>query len=201
MDEDTILRDLKAFFEVSSLRRIQRGHAQGLGSFDPRDTIAAHSHLVSWIAFLIALREGANADRAAVLGMMHDLPEARTGDHTHINKPYVIECESDVIADQARGLPTIFLERMNEYTVRESLESKIVKDADILAQLVLEVEYRSTGNRESERWIQSKTKERGLTTKTAKAMRQRIVDSLNTPEEIVPAVWWFDFGTYSKKKA
>ncbi len=40
---------------------------------------------------------------------------------------------------------------MNEYKVRESLESKVAKDADILDQIFILKEYALTGHKEAQR--------------------------------------------------
>jgi 5'-deoxynucleotidase YfbR-like HD superfamily hydrolase len=51
--------------------------------------VAEHSFRVGILAYVIAVQEGANADRAATLGLFHDLPETRTGDANSISKRYV----------------------------------------------------------------------------------------------------------------
>ena len=39
------------------------------------------------------------------VGLFHDFPEARTGDHNYVNKRYVISDEERALADQVRDLP------------------------------------------------------------------------------------------------
>ena len=51
-----------------------------LGGVRNGKSVAAHSYRVAVLAYVIAAREGANPERAATLGLFHDLPETRIGD-------------------------------------------------------------------------------------------------------------------------
>lgn len=142
-------------FEISSLRQIQRSHAQSLLHTHFTDTIAAHSHLVSVIAFFLA--EAANADRGKVLTMalFHDMSEARAGDQNWVHKRYVTVHEDEIMHDIDAALPrgNTLIPCLKEYEKRESVESKLVKDADIIAQMILIKEYASSGHKEAQRWL------------------------------------------------
>jgi len=142
-------------FEISSLRQIQRSHAQTLLHTHPTDTIAAHSHLVSVVAFFLG--EAAEADMAKLLTMaiFHDVAEARSGDQNWIHKRYVTVHEDEIMSDVKAVLPeeTSLIPCLNEYDERATLESKLVKDADIIAQLILVKEYASSGHAGAQRWL------------------------------------------------
>lgn len=142
-------------FEISTLRQIQRSHAQSLLHTHFTDTIAAHSHLVSVIAFFLG--ETAKADMAKILTMalFHDMTEARSGDQNWTHKRYVTVHEDEIMQDIEAVLPaeSRLIRSLKEYEKRESLEAKLVKDADIIAQLILVKEYASTGHAEAQRWL------------------------------------------------
>lgn len=142
-------------FEISSLRRIQRAHRQQLGHIDDSDNIASHSHLVSVVAYFIAKKEGANMEKVLKMAITHDVAESRTGDISWINKRYVKDFENEALED-AFG-ETAFKEIIllhQEYSKRETLEAKIVKDADRIAQIIVLKELvASHGNERAKLWL------------------------------------------------
>jgi putative hydrolase of HD superfamily len=72
---------------------------------DP-ESVAEHSMRVAQLAALLAVEEGANAERAAFLGLWHDSQETRTGDLPHTVRPYLVKPEPrDITADQTAKLP------------------------------------------------------------------------------------------------
>jgi putative hydrolase of HD superfamily len=76
-------------FEVGILKKIPRSGYQFLGTGG--ESIADHSFRVAIIAYLLAKREPeADAQKAVLMSLFHDLPEARTGDHNYVNKRYVV---------------------------------------------------------------------------------------------------------------
>lgn len=87
--------------------------------------------------------------------LMHDVVEARSGDHNWIHKRYVKVFEDEIIADQSRGLSsgdelTVLRTRYRERTTHEA---KIAKDADLLDQLLLLKEYEHGDNKEAAKWL------------------------------------------------
>jgi putative hydrolase of HD superfamily len=129
----SINRDIELLYEIGSLRNVPRGWRQHLGMDCASDL--EHTMRVVFLALMIGRREG-NVDEAKILKMalVHDLPETRVSDHSYVQKVYVTNIDEDGAARdmfQDTCLPD-YLEIFREFERRESLEAKIVKDADNL---------------------------------------------------------------------
>ena len=137
--------------------------------------LADHHFRVFWIAMTIAAHEGdVDTGKIAKLAMVHDIAESRAGDVDYLARQYVVRNEELAIQDMLKGtgLEKEFYELWQEYEERESLESKIVKDADNLDVDFELAEQAAGGNALQELWqdnrnFVSKSK---LYTETAKQL-------------------------------
>jgi putative hydrolase of HD superfamily len=140
-DARTIIDVLQALDPLTSLRRtgyVIRGVAEA-------ETIAAHSFGVALVAmfFVDELRsEGADVDGERVLRMalLHDAPEAMTGDvPMPFKTPGLEQALYDVEAKiTTEELPPEYAELWREAERGESMEARIVKAADKV-QLMIKV--------------------------------------------------------------
>ncbi len=180
------LKGLSNFlFEIGTLRKLPRAHRQTLLTEDVTDNISSHKFRVTWIGWFLAQLEKANPYKVVMMCLLHDIPETRSNDQNWVHKRYVKVFEDEIIAEQLQDIPgdkelqTIF----KEYEERETLESKVAKDADIIDQILLLKEHMHTGNKEAESWLhlddfQSKSAQyKGLHTKSAKKLAQEIATS------------------------
>lgn len=126
-------RDVEFLYEMGSIRLIprvwRRFFAPGMAN------LTEHHFRVSWIAMVIASHEGpCDTGKIAKLALVHDIAESRTGDVDHVSRLYTERNEELGIKDMlgGTGIEKEFLELWEEYELRESIESKIVKDADNL---------------------------------------------------------------------
>lgn len=144
-------------FELGSARRILRSHKQFIGTSD--DSISDHTFRVVFISLLIAQNiKNVNVEKILKMALIHDLPEIRTGDLNPVNKFYVSVNEVLAFKDQVFGLDflgTELLTIFEEYLDRKSVESNIVKDADLIDQIALQVEYSERGVKNVELWSDS----------------------------------------------
>lgn len=188
-------RIVQHFFEIGSLRKIVRSHRQTILMDDLSDNIAAHSYRVTMIGWMLADLEGADSSKVIKLCLLHDIPEARSGDQNWVHKHYVKVYEEEIIKDQLKGLPNKEeLEALyEEYEKRESLESKVAKDADLLDQTLLLKEHEQLGNREATRWLASPDRYTLLSTDVAKRLHKEIVDAEN------PGDWWYKSYSSSRR--
>lgn len=138
---------------------------------------------VVWIALVIAARESKKVDTDKIIKMAiaHDIAESRTGDVDHISRQYVERHEQEALADMFAGtsLEDEFTQLLDEYEKRESIESKIVKDADNL-DVDLELrEQQSQGHHMAETLYKQRqfVGANKLYTKTAAAMHAEIYSS------------------------
>lgn len=183
------------FFEVGTMRRIQRMHRQTLLVEDSSDTIASHSYRVTLIGWHLAKLAGADPYKVVMMCLTHDLGEIRSNDHNWVHKRYVKIFEEEITKDQLGTLPfDDLLHIATEYEERASLESKLAKDADIIDQILLLREYQWQGSVEAEIWLNGKRADKN----------SRPLDRLTTPEARAlgealyarnPSEWWKDLWT------
>lgn len=186
-------------YEVGSMRKIARAHRQSLLTDDLSDNIASHSYRVTWIGYLLAKMEKADANKVLLMCLAHDTAETRSGDQNWVHKKYVKVFEEEIIKDQLENLPgeSELKILMNEYSERTSKESKIAKDADLLDQILLVKEYAMTGNSEALRWQKSGGKKGNthfnlLSTTSAKKLAHEI-------EKQNPSDWWQNIWTEKRR--
>lgn len=186
-------------YEAGQLKMQPRAGWLLAGIRDP-ESVAAHSFRVGVIAYLIAVLEGADADRAAALGLFHDLPETRIGDVPSVGRPYVRTAAAEaVIADQVGGLPdelarhisALIAEHEGAKTPAGTLEARCSRDADKLDCLLQAREYQVQGNQQVQPWIDSMVA--AVTTETGKRLAAAAL-------EVPPGSWWADFAANFGKK-
>jgi putative hydrolase of HD superfamily len=179
-------------YEAGQLKKLPRAGWLLTGITSP-ESVADHSFRVAVLAYVIAVQEGANPDRAAALGLFHDFPETRTGDVPSVGRPYVRTADPNkVIADQAAALPAalaahitaLIAEHESAKTPDATLESRCSRDADKLECLMQAREYQAQGNQLVQPWIDSMVA--AITTGTGKALAK-------TAQDLSPSVWWDEF--------
>ena len=89
--EDRLLR---WSLEAGALKRLKRTGWWCSGIKDP-ESVAEHSFRMSLLAAYIASEEGADPCKAGMLGLSHDLPEARIGDAHAVVKRYWTDLAQD----------------------------------------------------------------------------------------------------------
>lgn len=163
------------FFEIATLRRLTRSHRQMIEEVS--DNISDHSFRVAIIGMVLANLEQCDEDRVLKMCLFHDVVEARTGDANFINQQYVDLHEDEARKDQMEGLPikSEVLELLKGYERRESKESIVAKDADLLDQIILQQEYFYKDEKNGKIW-QNHT-ERSLKTESAKKLARKIRES------------------------
>ena len=176
-------------YEVGTLRKIPRIHSQALFVEDASDNIATHSYRTALIGYVLAKKEGVDPNKVTTMCLLHDLDETRSNDHNWIHKRYVKVFGEEILNEQLGTLPfEDFEEVVKEYEKRESKESIVAKDADILDQLLLLREYEMQGNKEAERWLYGSDKKEMLQIKKLK------LDSSKRLGEAIyaqaPSNWW-----------
>ena len=164
-------RDVELLFEVGCMRHIPRTWREFGGI--PFANLAEHTMRIAWIAMLIAQSEGGDVGKIVRMALVHDLGETRTGDVNYVTRLYVKRDEALAVSDT---LASTSLEKdmkalWEEVEAKETLEAKIVKDADNLDCDLEFKEQASNGMTWNEdiREIRLKVRER-LFTETAKQL-------------------------------
>jgi len=169
--------------------QMPRSHKRSLGT--TFDTVASHSFHVAIIAYCIARMEKLSHEDATMamsMGLLHDLPEARTGDMDFISKNYNKVNEELAIADQFAGIDfgEDLKKVVDEYEDRKSLISKCTKDADMIEQMYQEWVLSWQGNKLAKDWFDGDFINRVpyLFTESGKSLILEMKDS-------DPNKWWW----------
>lgn len=186
-------------YEAGQLKLLPRAGWLLAGIQHP-ESVAEHSFRVGVLAYVLAVLEGANPDRAAALGLFHDLPETRIGDVPSVGRPYVTTtAPQQVAAEQVADLPEqlaahirdLIDEHEGAKTPAATLEARCSRDADKLDCLLQAREYQAQGNQLMQPWIDSMIA--AVSTATGKQLAA-------AAQELSPAAWWADFAANFGKK-
>lgn len=168
----------KYLHELGQLKRVQRSGWWLAGIRSP-ESVADHTFRTAAIAYFLALMEGANPERAAVIALFHDSAETRLNDLHRLGKQYVewSEAEERVHRDQTSGLPRDVRERLaglfKDYHSQGTPESRIARDADRLECLIQAREYQEEGYAATDEWIDRSQGE--LRTPSAKRLADAVL--------------------------
>ena len=172
-------RDLEFLYEVGSLRYLQRGWRQHFGK--DVSNILEHTMRVVFLALMIAEKEGqGDTKKIMQMALVHDLAETRCTDLSYVQKVYV-DANEDMSADHLFQETSVshFREVLAEYEKRESIEAKIVKDADNLEVDIEIKELAQQGSQLPKKWEDNRrmVRDEKLYTETAKKMWDEIQES------------------------
>ena len=177
-------RIIDFLFELGMLKSTPRSGWQFLGSGG--ESVADHVFRTAMVAFVLARLDGAiDADRVLRMALVHDLPEARTGDLNYMNQKYVRADEESASKDLTAGLPFAaeLDELLVEFREESTAESRLVHDADQLELLLQLKQEQDIGNPQAEDWVPHVL--RRLHTATARDLAESILRRNS-------ADWWFD---------
>ncbi len=177
-------RIVEFLFEVGMLKRTPRSGWQFLDGGS--ETVAEHVFRTTVLTFVLARMDGkVNADRTLRLALVHDFPEARTGDLNYVNQKYVVADEAQAAADMGHGLPfgEELVDLIAEYRDEVTAEAILAHDADQLEMLLELKERLDSGCEDAGNWIPFTL--RRLRTDVAKALGRKIIEGNASS-------WWFD---------
>ena len=170
-------------FEVGMLCKTPRSGYQFLGS--GRESVAEHVLRTVFIGYALCKVNPA-LDELRVLKMcvLHDLPEARTGDMNYVNKKYVKVDEEKAVRELTESLffGDDIRQAIAEFNAKETMEAQIARDADQIALILQLKEYGDLGNKYSDEWIEYALQR--LSTEEGKTLAARIIQTDSSH-------WWF----------
>ena len=170
-------------FEAGMLSKTPRSGYQFLGS--GRESVAEHILRTVFIGYaLCKLNPSLNELRVLKMCILHDLPEARTGDMNYVNKKYVEVNEAKAVRELTEGLffGGDIRQAIDEFNARETREAKTARDADQIALILQLKECGDLGNKYSDEWIQYALQR--LVTEEGKVLAARIIQTDSSH-------WWF----------
>lgn len=145
--------DINFLFEIGSLRNVQRGWRQHLGT----DCANVHDHTIRviWLALIISRMEGAGDENKILrMALVHDISETRISDLSYVQKVYLKPDDESAVRDSLADtiLSDFFTGDFLEYERRNCIEAKIVKDADNLEVDFELKELEERGSKLPEKW-------------------------------------------------
>jgi putative hydrolase of HD superfamily len=172
-------RDIDFLYEIGSLRNVPRGWRQHLG-FDVASDLE-HTYRLVWLALLISRMEKTGDENIIIkMALVHDVAETRTSDHSYVQKVYV-KADEDKAADDMFANTTLkdFRTVLAQYEKRDSIEAKIVKDADNLDVDLELKEIAEQGSKLPEKWTKERRmiRDEKLYTESAKKLWDQIQTS------------------------
>ncbi len=133
MDKMSLQRDVEFLYEIGALRFIPRQWQRFLNA--DFANLAEHHFRVIWLALIVAKYEKADVNKVLKMALVHDITESRTGDADYLSRQYIERNEELGLKDMLAKTSlekSEFLDLWREYDALESVEAKIVKDADNL---------------------------------------------------------------------
>ncbi|WP_127354105.1 HD domain-containing protein [Actinacidiphila soli] len=145
--------------EMGALKRSKRTGWWIAGIKDP-ETIAEHSWRTAVIGAVLAMMEGADPAKVALLATFHDTQETRIGDIPWIGRRYITAASNETVtADQVADAHPSVADGINaivhEYENSDSLEVLVAHDADKLDCMLQGLEYLQQGYSAAQEWVDS----------------------------------------------
>lgn len=170
-------------FEVGMLCKTPRSGYQFLGS--GRESVAEHVLRTVFIGYaLCKINPALDELRVLKMCVLHDLPEARTGDMNYVNKKYVKVDEEKAVRELTESLffGDDIRQAITEFNAKETREAQTARDADQIALILQLKEYGDLGNKYSDEWIEYALQR--LSTEEGKKLAARIIQTDSSH-------WWF----------
>lgn len=139
-------------YEAAVVKRMQRTGWQILG--DNEEGVGEHTFMTCVIAYFLAKQLKANLESVLTMAVFHDFHEARTGDLDKIATFYMTRDQDKANRDIFEGVDDELLAILTEYEKRESLEARIVYEANVIAFLVELKLLVEKGNTHAREWLE-----------------------------------------------
>lgn len=185
MESNQDLSNISNFlYEVGILSKTPRSGFSFLGSGE--QSVAEHINRVCYVGYCLAKMNGTvDSGKVVQMCLFHDVSESRISDLNYVHQKYTERLEEKAHQDLADSLPfgREVKDLLDEYEMRESPESLLVKDADNIEWILSLKEQQDIGNERAKHWVESALKR--LKTAEGKALAAMIVT-------IESDKWWFD---------
>ena len=164
MDKKQLKNITNLIYEAGAVKRMRRTGWMILGDND--EGVGEHSFMTCVIAYLLAKQINADPsttlrasmETVLVMSVFHDFHEARTGDLDKIAKFYMTRDQDKANRDIFKGIDDELLKTLDIYEQKQTLEARIVFEANVIAfavELKLLIEK---GNVRAQEWLDANTK-------------------------------------------
>ena len=147
-------------YEAAVVKRLKRTGWQILG--DNEEGVGEHTFMTCVIAYFLAkeisrsragLEHGINMETVLTMAVFHDFHEARTGDLDKLAKFYMTRDQDRANRDIFQGVDDELLSTLEAYEKKQTLEAKIVYEANVIAFLVELKLLIEKGNTHAKEWL------------------------------------------------
>lgn len=170
-------------YEASVVKRLARTGWQIFG--DNEEGVGEHSFITAVIAYFLAREiqpsKKVNMEHVLLMSIFHDFHEGRTGELDKIAKFYTTRYERKANVDIFGENDPALLKLLDEYEDKQSLEAKIVYEANVIAFSVEVKLLLEKGNTHAKEWLDANNKRLRLPESVALARSLTATDSHN---------WW-----------
>ena len=156
MDKKQLKNITNLVFEAAVVKRMKRTGWMILGDND--EGVGEHSFMTCVIAYFLANQLKANLEKVLVMSVFHDFHEARTGDLDKIAKFYMTRDQDKANRDIFKDVDDELLKTLDVYEQKQTLEARIVYEANVIAfavELKLLIEK---GNVHAKEWMDANLK-------------------------------------------
>ena len=163
-------------FEIRILKDIIRSGYPFLGT--GRESIAEHTFTAAFVCFVMArMEEGIDRERLISMALVHDIPEARTGDLNYVQKKYATADEEKAVADLTRDLPfgEDIRSLIQEFNEGKTREAQLVRDADQISFIMELKKLKDNGAKPPEDWLPAVSGR--LKTELGKSIAQSLLET------------------------
>lgn len=143
---------IDVFFEAAVVKRIRRTGWQILG--DHEEKVGEHSFITAVFAHFLGKLTNADLLKIYQMALFHDFHEARTGEIDKVARFYITRDQDKANDDIFSSIDTELLSLLNEYEQKESLESRVVYEANILALLLELIILLERGHQPAKEWLE-----------------------------------------------
>ena len=179
MNKTQLKHTTNLVYEAAVVKRLKRTGWQILGDND--EGVGEHTFMTAVIAYFLARQQSVNMEKVLVMSVFHDFHEARTGDLDKIAKFYMTRDQDKANRDIFKGVDDELLVTLTEYEERQSLEAKIVYEANVIAFLVELKLLIEKGNTHAQEWLDGNIR------------RLRIPEAISLAQELASTSsqdWW-----------
>lgn len=149
-------------------------------------SVAEHLFHTTMIAYSMCyLEPKVDKNKVILMALFHDIGEGRTSDLNYVHQRYGRLAEANAVNDISNSVPfgNEISSLYKEEQARETLEAKLVKDADQLEWMSCLREEEVKGNIKAKNWI--KISYDRLKTDVGKKLGKMLI-------ETNPDAWWFN---------
>ena len=179
MNKTQLTNTKNLIFEAAVVKRMKRTGWMIMGDND--EGVGEHTFMTCVIAYVLAKQLKANMETVLTMSVFHDFHEARTGDLDKIAKFYMTRDQDRANRDIFAGVDDELLKLLDTYEQKETLEARIVYEANVVAFLVELKLLIEKGNTHAADWLEGNKK------------RLRIPEAVALVEELAKSDshdWW-----------